>query len=147
MNSIQRSRGAQGYVRKHKIRKCPQHSCLYGLLWVLRAAASTGKGRAVLTALRTVLGYCLPLSTVFILCIIYYHEVSKQLSHHIIGYRDPGENADCVSGETVSALLRKSKREISLASVPFLVCLEGKGNGATQPSLPSFSSQLFLFNK
>lgn len=102
-----------------------------------------GKG----SALGIVLGYCLPLSRVFFLCIIYYHEVSKQLSHHIIGLRDPGENTDRVSGETVSPLLRKSKLEISLACVPFLVCLEEEGDGTTQPLLTSFSSQLFLSNK
>lgn len=102
-----------------------------------------GKG----SALWTVLGYWLPLSTVFFLCIIYYHEVSKQLSHHIISHRDPGENTDRVSGETVSPLLREAKCEISLAYVPFPVCLEGKGDGAIQPLLPLFSSQLFLSNK
>lgn len=36
------------------------------------------------SALGIALGYCLPLSTGFFLCIIYYREVSRQLSHHII---------------------------------------------------------------
>lgn len=41
------------------------------------------------SALGTELGYSLPLSMVFMLCIIYGHEVSVQVRHHTTGHRDP----------------------------------------------------------
>lgn len=45
MHPNQRSRSAQGNVRKHKIRKPPpKYGCLYGLPWVLQEATSAGKG-------------------------------------------------------------------------------------------------------
>lgn len=135
MNPTQRSRDSQGNIRKHKIWKCPPSTAA---LW---SAVGFASGRLCRegdqlwgSALGTGLGYSLPLSTAFLLCIIYCRDVSKQKCNHIIDHRDPWKNMASISGEAVTPLLRKSKWGTSLASAPCLVLLEERGDGATQCS-------------
>lgn len=91
MNPNQRSRSAQGNVRKHKNQEVPPQVGLP--LWSAVGLARgylCGEGDQLQgSALGTGLDYSLPLSMVFVLCIIYCHEVSKQISHQIAGHRDP----------------------------------------------------------
>lgn len=126
LSSIQRSRGAQGCVREHKIRKCPQHSCLYGLLWVLLASASAGKGISS--------GNCAgllppPSAQYSSLCIIYYCEVSRQLSHHIILEEIQTESVQVPCSEEAS-------ERYQLPLFPSLCAWRGKAMVQLSPCFP-----------
>lgn len=154
MNPTQRLRGAQGNIRKHKIGKCslpPQHGCL----WCC-SSTEVGPGSCKRrlcrerdhlwgSALGTGLGYSLHCCTIFILCIIYCGEVSKQICHHIMGHRDPWKNIVSISGEAVTPLFRKSKWGTSVPSAPCLGRLERRGDGGIQhsPSLIPLSALPF----
>lgn len=86
-------------------------------------------------ALWTRLGYSLLLSMVFVLCIIYCCEVSKQISHHIIGHRDPWKNTATVrEGGTFNSPAMK-KWGTSLAFDP-LPCAPRQGRQQCNPAFP-----------
>lgn len=89
MNPIQKGQEVLKAMLGNKIGKWPPYPSTAASVG-LASGCLRGEGDQLQgSALGIGLGYSLPLSMVFVLCIIYCREASKPICHHIIGHRDP----------------------------------------------------------